>query len=208
MNKLQILADVCESQYSSQLLDILNIKNINHSLKILECETLKDAHEYCLVNHLSGQQTGPLIEKFIIDKSGMCKVNASKCQGDGKYNENFVEIKISLGGKDRNKFNYVQIRPSHTITYYILTAYYLDWTNIEDNGELFIFLIKKMDMINVLEKYGSYAHGTVAKMGQITMDNIMKNTDYEYALRPTYGDKLWKSLLEYRYTKSDLPIEF
>jgi hypothetical protein len=71
MNKLQILADACESKYSSQLLDILNIKNINHSLKILECETLKDAHEYCLVNRLSGQQTGPLIEKFIIDKGGM-----------------------------------------------------------------------------------------------------------------------------------------
>jgi hypothetical protein len=204
MNKLQLLADVC----GSQLLDILNNKNINHSLKILECETLKDAHEYCLVNRLSGQQTGPLIEKFIIDKCGMCKVNASECQGDGKYNENFVEIKVSLGGQNRNKFNYVQIRPQHTVEYYILTAYYLDWSNIIDNGELFIFLIKKLDMINLLEKYGSYAHGTIKRLGKITRESILNSSNVEYALRPTYGDDLWSNLLEYRYTKSDLPIEF
>jgi hypothetical protein len=208
MNKLQILADVCETQYSSQLLDILNNKNINHSLKILECETLKDAHEYCLVNRLSGQQTGPLIEKFIIHKGGMCKINASECQGDGKYNENFIEIKVSLGGQNRNKFNYVQIRPSHDVEYYILTAYYLDWSNIIDNGELFIFLIKKPNMINLLEKYGSYAHGTIKQLGKISKESILNSSNVEYALRPTYGDDLWSNLLEYRYTKSDLPIEF
>jgi len=190
------------------LLNILNTKNVDHESEIMKCRTLKSAHKYCLVNRLSGQQTGPSIEKYIRHKGGMHKVKASECRGDVKHNGEHVEVKASLGGQNRTKFNYVQIRPSHNITYYILTAYYLDWTTVENDGELFVFRIKKSDMIDLLEKHGSYAHGTIAKMGQITMDNIMKNTDYEYSLRPTYGDKLWKNLLEYRYTKSDLPIEF
>ena len=190
------------------LLNILNTKNVDHESEIFKCQTLKSAHKYCLVNRLSGQQTGPLIEKYIRHKGGMCKVNASECCGDVKYNENFIEIKVSLGGKDRNKFNYVQIRPSHTITYYILTAYYLDWTTIEDDGELFVFLIKKPNMINLLEKYGSYAHGTIKQLGKISKESILNSSNVEYALRPTYGDDLWSNLLEYRYTKSDLPIEF
>jgi|SaaInl5LU_22_DNA_1037371.scaffolds.fasta_scaffold45750_4 hypothetical protein len=191
-----------------QLEDILKNKNVNHSTKILECETLKCAHKYCVVNHLSGQQSGPAIEKYIIEKNKMEKVSASKCCGDGKYNGKFLEIKVSLGGKDRNKFNYVQIRPSHDIDYYILTAYHLDYTTIDDNGELFIFLIEKPVMVDLLAKHSSYAHGTKAKLGKISRESIMNNTDAEYALRTTYGDALWSDLLEYRYTRSDLPIEF
>lgn len=210
MNNPDILVKVCEtqSQYCSQLIEILNNTGIDHSTKILECGTSKDAHKYCLVNRFNGQKTGPLIEKYLINKYGMCKVNASKCRGDCTFNGINFEIKVSLGGQTRKKFNYVQIRPSHDVGFYMLTAYHLDWNNIGDNGELFMFLIKKSNMIDLLEKYGSYAHGTIDKLGKISRESIMNNTNAEYALRPTYGDALWSNLMEYRWTRSDLPIEF
>jgi hypothetical protein len=196
------------SRVCPKLVNILKNKKINHETEVLKCKTLKSVHKYCVVNHLSGQKTGPLIEKYIIQRGGMCKVNASECIGDSIHNNQNIEIKVSTGGQERNKFNFVQIRPLHDIQYYIFTAYYIDWINIVDEGELFIFIINKPDMVDLLEKYGSYAHGTIYKLGRITRESIGSKQDVEYALRTNYGDKLWSNLLEYRYTKSDLPIEF
>ena len=105
------------------------------------------------------------------------------------------EIKISLGGKFNNKFNYVQIRLNHDIDYYILTAYYLSVINLKSLGELFIFLIDKDNMKNIINNYGHYAHGTLKKNGKKTFDDL--NDPYnmkEYALRPKYGDKCWNDL--------------
>ena len=47
--------------------------------------------------------------------------------------------------------------------------------------------------------YGSYAHGTIEKLGKITktdLDDI--NNQKEYSLRPKYGDKCWNYLLQFR----------
>jgi hypothetical protein len=128
----------------------------------------------------------------------MEKNNASLCLGDLQHNQVNFELKISTGGKENNKFNYVQLRMNHDCVY-ILTAYYLCEDNIDNEGELFIFKLNKDNIKKLILLYGGYAHGTVQKLGKITeieLSNIAN--DKEYAIRPKYGDKCWNELLSFR----------
>lgn len=187
---------------------ILDSSKVNHKEEILKRETLKDAHIYCKLNNLSGQEAGPLIETYMKEKFNMKKNVPSDCKGDMKVsglltnqpeNEN-VEIKISNGGKTNNKFNYVQLRLNHDCNY-IFTAYYLDYTNLNQTGELFVFYLNKTIIKELIEKYGSYAHGTIKKLGKISKKDLNSNSNTkEYALRPKYGDKCWNDLLRFRIT--------
>ena len=103
---------------------------------------------------------------------------------------------MSNGGKEHCKFNYVQLRMNHNCDY-ILTAYYIDYKNLEQLGELFIFKLNKEQLKNIILKYGGYAHGTVQKLGKITkLDLDNKSNDKEYAIRPKYGDKCWNVVLK------------
>jgi hypothetical protein len=180
-----------------QFLDSLHSNKI-HVENIMKLETLKDAHIYCKYNNLSGQFTGPILEKFIKNKYNMTKNNASFCNGDLKCNKVNIEIKVSNGGKENNKFNYVQLRINHNCLY-IFTAYYIDYNNLENLGELFIFKLNKNDIKSLIFKYGAYAHRTISELGEITLDDLNDNKNQnEYALRPKYGDKCWNELLQFR----------
>ena len=159
---------------------------------------IKRAHIYCKINQLSGQVAGPLIEYYVKNKYGMDKIDPSLCKGDLQVNNINYELKISNGGKENNKFNYVQLRMNHDCVY-IFTAYYLSIDNIETEGDLYIFKLNKDDVKKLILKYGGYAHGTVQKLGKITeieLDNY--TNDKEYAIRPKYGDKCWNDLLLFR----------
>lgn len=128
----------------------------------------------------------------------MVRNKPSLCIGDLKYNETDIEIKISNGGKENNKFNYVQLRLNHNCIY-ILTAYYINYYNLDNLGDLYIFKLNKEDIKNLIIKYGSYAHGTTGKLGKITAETLNDiNNTKEYALRPKYGDKCWNELLRFR----------
>lgn len=120
-----------------KLTHILGLSKCDHKLQILKLPDIKRAHIYCKENILSGQVSGPLIEHYIQHKYGMTKNCASLCIGDLQHNKNNLEIKVSSGGKDHTKFNYVQLRMNH-ICEYILTAYYINESNIDSLGELFI----------------------------------------------------------------------
>ena len=63
-----------------------------HTNKILGLPTLKDAHIYCKYNNLSGQFTGPVLEKYIQVKYKMTKNVASSCNGDLQTNNTNIEI--------------------------------------------------------------------------------------------------------------------
>lgn len=182
-----------------ELLYILNKSNIDHKKNILKEKTLKDAHIYCKKNKLSGQITGPLIENYIIEKYNLTKNNSSMCNGDCSFNNKNYEIKVSLGGDKTHKdFNYVQIRLNHNIDYYLLTAYYVSHENVDNLGELYTFLLDKIELKDLLLKYGSYAHGTKTELGNITDDDLKKDdNNKEYALRPKYENECWEKLLEY-----------
>ena len=116
-----------------------------------------------------------------------------------------LEIKASNGGQNHNQFNYVQLRINHDCDY-LFTAYYLCDENVADLGEMFAFLLRKKEVIPILARFGTYAHGTVKKLGAIkeadfwTLDTHEVNVqnEREYALRPKYGDDCWKALLKYR----------
>ncbi len=178
----------------------------DHKEEILKCKTIKDAHIYCKINHLTGQQMGPLIEFYIKEKFSMEKNKAGDCIGDCK--DRFLEdneIKASGGGKNHNSFNYVQIRVNHKIHNYIFTAYYLTEDNYMNGGELFIFKIRKENLYSILNDYGAYAHGTISKLGNITLEDLKKdNNTKEYCLRPKYGSELWNELVKFRISESDL----
>lgn len=184
-----------------KLKNILLLSRCNHKKEIIkQSSNIKDAHIYCKVNQLSGQISGPLIEFYIKNTYNMIKNNSSLCIGDVKYKNKNIEIKISTGGKENNKFNYVQLRINHNCDY-ILTAYYLSNENLKEMGELFIFKLNKLNMKNIILKYGTYAHGTIQKLGIINKKDLNDpNNDKEYAIRPKYGDKCWNELLKYRIT--------
>lgn len=184
----------------NRLREILEWSKINHKIEIMTQPTLKDAHIYCKIHNLSGQMTGPLLEHYIKHKYGMTKNNASACSGDlySVTNQCNLEIKISNGGKEHNRFNYVQLRMNHDCDY-LLTAYYLDHHNLEDLGELFIFRLNKDQIKTLILKYGGYAHGTLQHLGEIKKENLDDvSNEHEYAIRPKYGDKCWNELLSYR----------
>lgn len=180
-----------------QLLDSCCSNKI-HTEKIMNLPTLKEAHIYCKYNNLSGQFTGPVLEKYIKIKYKMTKNNVACCNGDLEYNKINFEIKASNGGKENNKFNFVQLRMNHNCNY-ILTAYYIDYKNLENLGELYIFKLNKDNIKALIVKYGFYAHGTIGKLGKITIKDLNdKNNTKEYAIRPKYGDKCWVELLKFR----------
>ena len=180
-----------------QLLDSSNSNKI-HIETIMKLPTLKEAHIYCKCNNLSGQFTGPVLEKYIKIKYKMTKNNASSCNGDLKCNEINLEIKISNGGKENNQFNFVQLRMHHNCEY-ILTAYYIDYTNLENLGDLYIFKLNKENIKPLILKYGNYAHGTIKQLGKITIEDLNDTTNQkEYTLRPKYNEKCWIELLNFR----------
>jgi len=188
-----------------KLKEHLYLSKINYEEIIMKSSTLKEAHVYCIIYNLSAQQYGSLLEKYIIVKFKYSKNKANNCIGDCNKNGNNLEIKVSLGGVNHDKFNYVQIRPSHDCNTYLLTAYYLSYDNIETEGELFIFKISKNEIKNLILKYGSYAHGTVKKNGIITIENLNdKNNINEYALRPKINDNCWKELMKFYINENEI----
>lgn len=166
-----------------------------HKDLILNCITLKDAHIYCKINALSGQVAGCAIENYIKMKYGMASNLKKNCIGDVNKNNVDYEIKISNGGKNHNKFNFVQIRLNHVCDY-LLSAYYLNESNVQIDGELFVFLLDKESIKDLVLNYGHYAHGTLLKLGKITRHNL--GEDREYCLRPKFNDACWKELMKYR----------
>ena len=66
-----------KSQRVQRLREHLNVSNIKHKDEIMKLPTLKEAHVYCVLYNLSGQQYGPLLENFIRLKFNYIK-NKSK----------------------------------------------------------------------------------------------------------------------------------
>ncbi len=191
-----------QRRYGELRPDILNILNKpmfkrNYKKEILAKQDLKEAHIFCKANDLKGCQFGHLIENYIGTKYNLIKNKPSECKGDLIINNNNIEIKVSLGGINNNNFQYGQIRLSHNCDY-ILTAYYLDFVNYKQAGELYIFKLNKKQMIKLILKYGGYSHGTKSRLGKITRKNIKKQKNAEYSLKFKYNNLAGDYLLQFR----------
>lgn len=189
----------------SLLREVIRRGVVCHQTNILQERTLHDAHIYCVLNGLSAQKFGPLLEHYIIHTLGLAKNNASDCTGDCKVNDANTEIKVSLGGQTHNKFNYVQIRVHHNVSYYLLTAFSLSAENVENQGELFLYWIDHGAMMTLLLNHGMYAHGTKKNNGPIDAESLSDtNNTKEYALRTKVGDMCWNTLQAFRITEREL----
>ena len=73
-----------DDEEKRQLKELLDntLSNKAHTDNILKKEDLKDAFIYCKINRLSGQFTGPAVEKWIAKKKNMTKNSASDSNGD------------------------------------------------------------------------------------------------------------------------------
>ena len=182
-----------------RLKEHLVLSKVKHEEQVMKLETLKEAHIYCVINSITAQQYGPLIERFIRTKFNYIKNKASECTGDCSKDGQNLEVKVSLGGETHTKFNFVQIRPSHDCNTYILTAYHLSPENVEMEGELYIFKVSKSEIKKIVMSYGGYAHGAIKEHGAITIDSLNDEKNIkEYALRPSINDACFKELLPFR----------
>ena len=187
-----------------RLKEHLAFAKVKHEDQVMKQPTLKDAHTYCVIHGVSAQQFGPLLEKYIRIKFNYNKNDAKDCIGDCSKDGKNSEIKVSLGGATHTKFNFVQIRPSQDCDTYILTAYHLSADNVDTEGELYIFKVPKEDIKKITVAHGGYAHGTIAELGEITTESVNEKNNREYALRPSYNDACWKSLLPFRVYEAAL----
>ena len=123
----------------------------------------------------------------------------NEVSGDGEKNGLNYEIKFS--GHDKNsKFNFVQIRPTHNIDYYIFLCFNLFEG---EKGKAYTIKIDSNSLYDLIVDYGGYAHGTSKEYGEITKYNI-REKKCEYAIRPNPNAnksnksyKLWEKLLKY-----------
>lgn len=185
----------------ARLASILNEPKIQYKREIVKQPSLKDAHIYCMINRMSAIKYGCLLEFYIRKQFDMKKNLISTCNGDVHTIQNLnLEIKISMS---RHQFNYVQLRLNHQCDY-LFTAYHLNQETLDDLGELFIFKLSKKQLKELIQKFGSYAHGTRSKLGNITAESLESLDNREYALRPKYGDECWKSLLTFRIQERDI----
>jgi hypothetical protein len=192
-------------EYIQRLKHHISQLAISHENEIMKEKALKNAHIYCVINNVSAQQYGPLLEKYIRITNKFVKNTASKCNGDCSKDDKNIEVKASLGGAKHNKFNWVQLRVSHDIDYYILTAYHVDSKNVETGGELYIFNVSKEDMLYLIVNHGGYAHGTNKEHGAITIEDLKdEKNKKEYAMRPSYGDKCWLDIMKFRVSEEAL----
>ena len=194
-----------KSDRVKRLKEHLTLSKVKHEDQVMKLATLKEAHTYCVINGVSAQQYGPLLERFIRTKFNYIKNKAEDCTGDCSKDGKNSEVKVSLGGATHTKFNFVQIRPSHDCETYILTAYHLSPENVEAEGELYVFKVPKKDIKKIVLSYGGYAHGTIKEHGAITIDYLDdEKSTKEYSLRPTINDDCWKELMAFRVLESAL----
>lgn len=189
----------------NKLKECLQVEDTNHEEKILEEKSLIQANSYCVINSISPQKYGLLLEKYIREKHSHIKNKAADCKGDSfKEGKNF-EIKVSIKiGDKKGRFNFVQIRPSQNCDY-ILTAYNLSIENYIYGGELYIFRITNNEIKNIIVMFGQYAHRTKKECGEITLDKINDPKDIkEYAIRPNINCKCWNELLKFRINENEL----
>lgn len=179
----------------------MKIKDGKDKKSILESiDSEKTLTRKCILarNYLPPQSTE--LEKLLKkDLNIDCAINSTS--GDGHKNGINYEIKVSIHAKKSN-INFVQIRPDHTVDYYIFIAY-----NMYENdtlGDAPVFKIPSKNVYDLIVRFGGYAHGTCGVLGKITYDNI-RGRNCEYALRCSNPNakkgknfELWNELMKYK----------
>jgi len=185
-----------------ELVSGMKLNDNNNKNQILKkINNQKNLTEICILarNYLSPQSTDleTICKKYLKIDSPI-----DETSGDGHKNGKNYEIKISIHAK-KSKLNFVQIRPDHNIDFYIFIGYNMYDNNDKKIGKAYIFKIPSNIVYELIVLYGGYAHGTIKKLGEITINNI-KGRNCEYALRCNPNQKkgkdfdLWKEFKKYK----------
>ena len=143
---------------------------------------------------LSPQQYGHALESHIKTKFGWDGAADNK-SGDATTKAGAkIEIKASVEDA-KGGFNYVQIRPNHTVDYYLLANYSIT------TDEVIFLLCPKKEFLDIVADNGDLAHGT-------------KDADFEYkefAYRPRMLSKIgskgrnqWDKIAGWRVSEKEL----
>jgi|TARA_B110000908_G_scaffold166382_2_gene217394 hypothetical protein len=182
------------------LLEVLRTNVADVKETILAQENSRDAL-IIAKSYLSPQSYGALLETWIKKRMDLGD-KLDNLSGDASHNIKTFEIKVSIEDKI-GKFNYVQLRPSHSVDAYIILNYSITL------DEVLWLYIPHNEMITMINESGGYAHGTLAVQGAITLQSIQSNS-YEYCIRPnmhkpnTQAGKTWQALTKYRVSEDEL----
>lgn len=189
--------------YDQLAKDLLNESNIEFAKEAIgQAKESNDLREKCLIYRKYTSPQSTAAEELIRDDLKIDKP-LDNTSGDGIKNNIKYEIKVSIHDKKCN-VNLRQIRPHHTIDYYIIVTFNLFEG---EKGEAYILKIPANEMYKLIAKYsGGYTHGTVTNNGTVTLESILnKNNLFEYSLSPmpnankgTKAYKLWQELLKYK----------
>jgi len=182
--------------------DLINESSEDFAVKaIIQAKESNDLWEKCLIFRKFTSPQSTDAEKLIrhdlkIDKP------LNNTSGDGIKNKVRYEIKVSIHDKKCN-VNIRQIRPHHTVDFYIIVAFNLFEG---EKGKAYILKIPAVEMYKLIANYGGYTHGTVDKNGTITLESILNNKNlFEYSLSPepnatkgTKANRLWQEFLKYK----------
>ena len=163
--------------------------------KIYNTKTFRDA---CILSkyHLTPQSYGEVLNSWLRTHYKFQKISASEKQGDDLIHGSFkTEVKVSIAD-DGKKANFVQIRLTHEVDFYLLVVYDL----VKD--DIYYFLVNKEHMKDLIVKYGALAHGTKGEKGAITKN--LDNPDIEHALRPTINSALWNDLKKFAISEKQI----
>ena len=182
------------------LLEVLRTNVADVKETILAQENSRDAL-IIAKSYLSPQSYGALLETWIKKRMDLGD-KLDNLSGDASHNIKTFEIKVSIEDKI-GKFNYVQLRPSHSVDAYIILNYSITL------DEVLWLYIPHNEMITMINESGGYAHGTLAVQGAITLQSIQSNS-YEYCIRPnmhkpnTQAGKTWQALTKFRVSEDKL----
>ena len=160
-------------------------KQKNEKLRICYNNKLPDEYVEKYLELTIPQSYGPQLEKLCISDLGAKKIPSKLDRGDFLLNDKYFEHKFTYANQEhsektsRNKYNFVQIRPWQKIAGYVFEIY--------NQKEGFVrFVLSKSNVDNLLDKYGSLAHGT-----KESNNNVKK----ERAIRGKIGDNCWNEML-------------
>ncbi len=143
---------------------------------------------------LSPQQYGCALESHLKNKFGWSDQADNKSGDATTPKGSKIEIKVSVEDA-KGGFNYVQIRPNHSVDYYVLANYSI----LTD--EVIFLRCPKEEFISIVVKHGQLAHGT-------------KDADFDYkefAYRPkmhgkegSKGRQLWDAIATWKVSEKEL----
>lgn len=139
---------------------------MDHLYKIIEKYNLKDESVklntiededdfFFLMSFFNAQAKAVEIENFLIKELKCEKISAGLDRGDClSPNEKYIELKTSTTNKN-NFLNIRQIRLYQDVDYYICS--FINERNLDKSA---YYLLTKEEMVDEVEKCGSYTHGT------------------------------------------------